>query len=252
LTGASGGRDDARAGFGPCRPQNWRKDVRFNPLIAATLLLSLSSPASAQEWIEYVSKEDRFTVNFPGQPTVTRTTYMSQYGAELPARVYSVDNGKSRYSLTVADYSQIEKLLTAKAQKCPVKNEGCYGGTGFSGVGHWRLDFHGAIVHATQTFLLRDAKVTQLNWNTFYSVGGNQLHLTNRDGSRTLAGIYMHTQKLYIIEGTVPEGAPLPALFQQSIGWIDEKGTNIRYESLYHHAFPTPPRGNPPGEIVTR
>ena len=32
-------------------------------------------PALAQEWIEYVSKEDRFTGNFPGQPKVTQTTY---------------------------------------------------------------------------------------------------------------------------------------------------------------------------------
>jgi hypothetical protein len=226
--------------------------VRFSPLLAATLLLSLSAPASAQEWIEFVSKEDRLTVNFPGHPKVTQTTYMSQYGAELPARVYSVENGPSRYSVTVADYSQIEKILTAKAQKCAAKTEGCYGGTGFSGVGHWRLDFHGAIVHATSKFLERDAKVTQLNWNTYYSVGGNQMHLTNRDGSRTMAGVYMHNQKLYVIEGTVPAGQPLPALFQQSIGWIDEKGANIRYESLYHHAFPAPPRGNPPGEIRTQ
>jgi hypothetical protein len=224
--------------------------MRVSPLLAASvLLLSWSVPASGQEWIEYVSKEDRFTVNFPGQPGVTRTIYTSQYGAELPARVYSVENGPRRYSLTVVDYSQIEKLLRARAEKCSSKTEGCYGGTGFSGIGHWLLDFHGAIVHATSKFLERDAKVTQLNWNTYYSVGGHQMHLTNRDGSRTMAGVYMHMQKLYIIEGTVPAGDPLPALFQQSIGWIDEQGTNIRYQSLYHHAFPTPPRGNPPGEI---
>jgi hypothetical protein len=223
--------------------------MRVSPLLAVTLLLSLSAPALAQEWIEYVSKEDRFTVNFPGQPKVTQTTYLSQYGAELPARVYSVENGKSRYSVTVVDYSQIQKVLMAKAEQCSAKTEGCYGGTGFSGVGHWLLDFHGAIVYATGKFLERDAKVTQLVWNTYYSVGGHQMHLTNRDGSRTMAGVYMHTQKLYIIEGTVPGTDPLPGLFQQSIGWIDEKGANIRYQSLYHHAFPSPPRGNPPGEI---
>ena len=223
--------------------------MRFSPLVAATLLVSLSIPASAQEWIEYVNREDRFTGNFPGQPKVTQTTYVSQYGAELPARVYSAEKGKSRYALTVVDYSEIDKILTEKAQKCASRTEGCYGGTGFSGVGHWRLDFHGAIVYATSKFLERDAKVTQLNWNTYSSVGGHGIHLTNRDGSRTLAAIYMHNQKLYIIEGTAPGDEPEPGLFQQSFGWIDENGRNIRYESLYHHAFPAPPRGDPPGEI---
>jgi len=226
--------------------------MRFTTLVAATLLLSFSVTASAQEeWIEYVSKEDRFTANFPGQPAVTQMTYKSQYGADLPARVYSATQGKSRYSLTVVDYSQIERILTARAQKCASRTEGCYGGTGFSGVGHWRLDFHGAIVYAIEAFLLRDAKITQLSWNTYYSVGGMQVHLTNRDGSRTKAAAYMHNQKLYISEGTTPAGAPDAGLFQQSFGWIDENGRNIRYESLYHHAFPAPPRGDPPGEIRT-
>jgi hypothetical protein len=64
--------------------------MRFSPLVAATLLLSLSAPASAQEWVDYVSKEDRFTGNFPGQPSVSQSTYVSQYGAELPARVYAL------------------------------------------------------------------------------------------------------------------------------------------------------------------
>ena len=150
--------------------------------------------------------------------------------------------------MTVVDYSQIEKLLTAKAQSCPIHTEGCFGGTGFSGVGHWRLDYQGAIVHATWKFLARDAKVTQLVWNTTYGVGGHQIHLTNRDGSRTMAAIYMHLQKLYIIEGTVPAGYPEPGLFQQSFGWLDDNGKELRYQSLYHHAFPAPPRGAPPNQ----
>jgi len=224
--------------------------VRFIPIAAATLLLALTVPASAQEWADYVSKEDLFTGNFPGQPTVTQTTYTSQYDAELPARVYNAEKGKGRFSITVVDYSPIEKILVTKAQKCPTKTEGCYGGTGFSGIGHWRLDFHGAIVYATWNFINRDAKVTELVWNTTGSVGGNMIHLTTRDQSRTIAAIYMHEQKLYIIEGTVPKGAPPdPELFQQSIGWIDKDGKTIRYQSLYHHAFPAPPRGDPPGEI---
>ena len=222
--------------------------MRFTPLVAAILTAIISGSVFAQEWIEFASREDRFSGNFPSKPEVKQTTYQSQYGADLPARVYSASQGASRYSVTVVDYSPIEKILTAKAQSCASKTEGCYGGTGFSGVGHWRLDYQGAIVYATWKFVQRDAKVTQLLWNTDYGVGGHQIHLTNRDGSRTMAAIYMHLQKLYIIEGTVPAGYPEPGLFQQSFGFVDENGQILRYQSLYHHAFPAPPRGAPPNQ----
>ena len=73
--------------------------MRFTPLVAAILTLTLSGSALAQEWVEFTSREDRFTGNFPSQPKVTQTIYESQYGAHLPARVYSAEQGPSRYSL---------------------------------------------------------------------------------------------------------------------------------------------------------
>jgi hypothetical protein len=47
----------------------------------------------------------------------------------------------------------------------------------------------------------------------------------------------MHQHKLYIVEGTVPEGAPEPGLFQQSMGWIDRDGRGIRYQNVYSNSF---------------
>jgi hypothetical protein len=52
----------------------------------------------------------------------------------------------------------------------------------------------------------------------------------------------MHDDKLYITEATVPPGEPEPGLFQQALGFIDEKGNSIRYRTLYHNGFPAPPR----------
>ena len=60
--------------------------MRVTPLVAALLAVTLSGSVLAQEWIEFASREDRFTGNFPTQPRVTTTTYQSQYGADLPAR----------------------------------------------------------------------------------------------------------------------------------------------------------------------
>ena len=47
----------------------------------------------------------------------------------------------------------------------------------------------------------------------------------------------MHQHKLYIIEGTVPEGYPEPGLFQQSMQWIDKDGKGIRYQTIYSNSF---------------
>ena len=217
--------------------------MRLTPLISAAFVLSVSGPSFAQEWIEFASREDRFTCNFPTQPKVTETTYRSQHGADLPARVYSATQGQSRYSVTVVDYSQAQRILTERAKKCPAGAEACTGGPGATGEGYWKDDVRGAIVYASSQFIQRDVKVTSFLYNFVDLVEGHQLQLTNnKDKSRTFAGIYMHENKLYIIEGTVPAGYPEPGLFQQSLGWLDENGIGLRYQSYYSNGFPTPPR----------
>ena len=220
--------------------------MRAPSIVAGLLIVLLPAFAAAQGWTEFVSREDRFTANFPGTPQITTTTYQSQFGADLPARVYSAAQGRSRYSLTVVDYAPLERLLTEKSKNCPVGAETCRGNASPSsstGAGYWKVDFAGAIVYATWQFMQRDAKVTELIWNNIDLVEGNLLHLTNADKSRTYAAIFMHDGRLYISEATVPAGDPEPGLFQQSLGWIDENGRGIRYQTLYHHGLPVPPRG---------
>ena len=221
--------------------------MRLMPLISAALLLSISGPSFAQEWIEFANRQDRFTCNFPSEPKVTETTYRSEYRADLPARVYSATQGQSRYSVTVVDYNQAQRILTEKAKACPAGAETCLGGLGNEG--HWKDDLRGAIVYASWQFMQRDAKVTSYLWDNVDQVEGHQLQLTNNaDKSRTFAGIYMHQNKLYIIEGTVPAGYPGPGFFQQSLGWLDENGIGLRYQSIYSNAYPAPPRVNRTGQ----
>jgi len=215
--------------------------MRLIPAVAAALVLSVSAPAFAQEWIEFASREDRFTCNFPSQPAITQTTYTSEFRADLPARVYSATQGQSRYSVTVVDYNQSQRILTERAKACPPGIERCVGGTA-TGEGYWKQDVLGAKLYATFKFLQRDAKLTHLGYSTMDRVEGHLLQLTNPDKSRTFAGIYMHENRLYIMEGTVPVGYPEPALFQQSLGWLDENGITVRYESVYINGVPAPPR----------
>src|SRR3989442_2455340 len=116
--------------------------MRLTPLVPAALVLFISAPSFAQEWIEFASRADRFTCNFPVQPTITETTYRSEYGADLPARVYSATQGQSRYSMRVVDYNQAQRILAEKAKNCPVGAETCIGAPGNEG--YSRNDVRGA------------------------------------------------------------------------------------------------------------
>ena len=219
--------------------------MRLCRAVAGVVVLVVSAPAFAQEWSEFVSREDRFSTNFPGTPQITSSTFRSQFGADLPARVYSAASGQSRYSVTVVDYGPVERLLTEKAKSCPPGAETCRGGAGptsSTGAGYWKADVAGAITYATWQFMQRDGDVTELVWTNIDLVEGHMLHLSNPDKSRTLASIFMHDNKLYIAEATVPAGYPEPGLFQQALGWIDEHGNSIRYQTLYRNGFPVPPR----------
>ena len=208
--------------------------------VAAAVLSLTPAGASAQDWIEFASRDDRFTANFPAQPAVTTTTWTSEYGAELPGRVYTATAGSGKYSMTVIDYRNLEQILTKRSEGCPAGAETCRGG-GATGLGYWKVDLQGALVYATWKLMSRPGVTpTHLMWNFMDLVNGHQLQLTNPDKSRTFASIYMHENKLYIMEGTVPDGYPEPGLFQQSLGWLDEQGNGIRYQAIYLHGAPAP------------
>jgi hypothetical protein len=197
-----------------------------------TVLLFAAMPATAQEWTEYENVQDGFRVLFPGQPKVTETTWKSEFGYPLPARVYTADRGNERYSVTVVDYNPIEEQGIARRKACPPGAETCIG-SDLSGPGHWKHDVRGALIYATSKFLQRNAKLTHYLWNHQDLVEGHELQLTNNaDESRTFVFIGMHEMKLYVLEGTVPKGAPEPALFQTSAGWHDKDGNGTRYQTI--------------------
>jgi len=213
--------------------------MRMRLLLVVSAVL-VSGPAFTQDWIEFVSQEERITCLFPTQPKVAEIPWLSEYGAVLPARVYSVTQGQSRYTLTVVDYNPVERLLVEKSKSCPAGTETCQG-IGDWGLGYWKNDMRGAIVYATSKLLQREVKVTHVMWNSQQMVQGQELQLTNNtDQSRTWASIYMHENRLIILEATVPRGYPEPALFTQSLAWLDEKGNGIRYSTIYINAPDVP------------
>ena len=208
--------------------------MRLIPLVPAAFVLFLSAPSFAQEWIEYASRADCFSVNFPGEPKVREITYPTEYGITLPGRVHSYEDGPNRYSVTVVDYTIAEKIHTERSKNCQGNPDTC--------TNHWRIEVRGAIDYATWNFLQRDAKVTHYAYYNADLIEGRRLQLTNADRSRTFAAIHMHENRLYILEGTVSASSPPPGLFQQSLGFLDKEGHRVRYETIYSNGFPPPRR----------
>jgi len=219
-------------------------------LSAVAILLLACPTAFAQEWIEYASKADLFAINFPSEPKSQDITFKSEFGISLPGHVYSAEQGQSRYSMTVVDYNDAEKIHTARAQQCRAA-----GGEGDACQNDWRGDIQGAMIFAASKFVKREgAKINFFGWAVVDQIEGLRIQLTNADASRTFAEIHRHGTRLYVSEATVPKGAPAPGLFQQSLMFIDEEGKPIRYRSIYTTGYseawkfpaPAPARTGPP------
>ena len=130
--------------------------MRHVPLVPAAFVLCLAAPAFAQEWIEYTSRADLFTVNFPANPTVREITYNTEYGAVLPGRVHSYQDGPNRYAVTVIDYSNIQKLHAQRLANCDKYPNLCNN--------PWVGELRGAMDYAAGAFLKRDVKVTDYGY----------------------------------------------------------------------------------------
>ena len=176
--------------------------MRFARLMPAALVLSFAGAAFAQaEWAEFVDRADHFTVNMPGEPSKTDLAYKTAKGTTLPAHVYSAQDRRGQYFMTVVNYqtASAEELATAIAEAAAgvrAKGKATYDEPG-------NLDGH------------RSQRIT----------------IETPTGRRRLAEILMSNDKrLYISEAETALNAPPPAQYQASIQVLDDEGVRIRYQ----------------------
>lgn len=187
----------------------------------SSLLLLLSSRAApAQGWIEYVNLEDRFGVNFPAEPEVEAFAYESEFQAVYPGRRYRVQRGQDLFLVTVVDFSDAERIHSEME-----KTEAA------SGSNVWINDQRASVARAARQFRQRGGEVTYDAWSHLDLVEGHQLQITNADGSRTFAGMYFNgdSRRLFVLEATVAPQSPPAGQFQQSLRFLDEEGSRVRY-----------------------
>jgi len=209
--------------------------MRLIPLILVAV--TVATPAPAQDWKTVTVIEDGFRSNYPGDPAVESISYDTEFRLSLPGRVYRAADDLGRYSTTVVDYRDAERLHGERSAKC-LTAHGANQQDGDTCQNDFRVDVAGATDHAVWHYMKRDGvKITSYMFYFVELVSGRLVQMTNADKTRTFAAIHQHAGRLYIHEATVPSGMPEPILFMQSLGWADEKGLAIRYRGIYTEGY---------------
>lgn len=178
--------------------------MRLASLIPAALALLLSGAALAQaEWAEFVDRADHFTVNFPGDPQKQDITYKTPKGTSLPAHVYTAEDKRGRYSMTVVDYrmAPADELGTAIADAA-------------------------ATIRAKGTPKYDEAGMMDNHRSWRMTV---ELPTQRRILVEILASA---DKRLYISQAETALNAPPPAQFQASLQVLDDNGVRIRYKAV--------------------
>ena len=186
---------------------------------AAGALYVVANSSAAQDWIEYINRDERFMINFPGEPTVTETAHISAFEVEYPGKIFAVESTRGNYSVTVIDYTEHFRRHRERTDGTEANSSGTVP----------IMDVRASVAHAANMFRTRGGEVTHDGWIDIEKVDGHQLQITNPDQSRSFIGIFQHDARLYILDATVPRGYPPPILFQSSLGFLDDEGRRVRY-----------------------
>ena len=181
--------------------------MRIGTLTLSALGVLCAFSASAQGWFDFVERDELFSVNLPHVPAIEEIVFLSEWGADLPGKVFTAADAQVQYRVTVVDYS-----VSDLPNNSPV----------------W--DFYGSVDYAAWNIRKRGGDITYDAWTQFDRIAGHQLQITNDDQGRTYVQVLSHAERLYILEAIAAPGATPPIHFQQSIRIIDEDGAPIRYD----------------------
>ena len=196
--------------------------MRFLRLIILASALWFCGFAVAQRWIPYASATDGFRLMAPGEFAIEEINFETEYGIVVPARIFSHENDAGRYSVTVVDYRESQRLHDERLREIGALYQPIYG----------QVDVRGSIAYAAKKIRDRASTIEYDAYHYITRIDGHQLQTTNPDQTRTFAAIYLHESRLYVIDATVsPDIAP-PGMFQQSLEFINEDGELITYQNF--------------------
>jgi len=176
-------------------------------LVLSLTMAVISSSAFAQGWGEYVNQDERFGINFPGEPELSSGTFQLPSGVSYPTNIYRAEDSAGSYVLTVVNYEGADRDEVATM-----------------------LD------DAVETMRESGGEITYDEVAVYDGMETQMMQFANPDESRRFAAIIHPPQsaglhRLYIVEGSAPPGLPIPGHFQQSLFIVDTNGERIRYST---------------------
>ena len=175
--------------------------MRLTSFIPAAMVAGLmAGPALAQAvWAEFVDRAEHFTINLPGDPKVEPITYKTAKGTSLPAKVYTAQDARGTYKVTVVNYA------TATGETPTAMEEASK-----------TIRAKGEVKYDAQENIdrIKDQRISVV-------LAGNT--------HRLLSEVLLHQNRLYITEAETPVNVSPPAQFQASIQMLDDDGVRIRY-----------------------
>ena len=181
--------------------------MRPSLLIASFAILTLAHSANAQEWGEYVNQEERFGVNFPGEPEITEQTVELASGRSFPAKIFRASDSAGTYSVVSVHFGEVGDEVRETL-----------------------------IEDAAEMIRMRGGEITYDEIAVYDGMDTQMMQLTNEDGTRSYIAILQPPEssglnRLYIAEGRVAPNMPVPGHFQQSLFVVDPNGERIRYQT---------------------
>jgi hypothetical protein len=152
--------------------------------------------ASGQQWSEFVSRDYRFSINFPSEPKTRDVSYITAEGSRAQARVFSAEEGTGYYSVTVVQ-------LPPSANNLQVE-----------------IDHAAALLRQAGAVRIDDANLVD-------GIAARELSIVRADGRQLMATVTAYDGRLYIVEGNQAADAAPPIQFQQSIGVVDSNGNPV-------------------------
>ncbi len=158
----------------------------------------------AQEYAEFVDREQFFSVVLPGAPTIEDIDYVFLNEEIMPAKQYAAERRGGRHLVTVVDLTSNDNVSTIR----------------------------GAIAHEAwnirKLVAERDGEITYDAYAQVSRVEGHQILATYPDESRSSWQLLLQNRRLYIQQAILPPDQPAAGLFLSSLWILDEDGEVLR------------------------